>query len=80
MIAKVGGEKIGSFEIYCNDVEIFSKRALGYFPNSEAVTMRIAEFLSGKLDIRTKSPIKRHQDNKEFNSPAKKPVKLPPSK
>jgi len=44
-------------------MEIFSKRALGYFPNAEAVSARIAEFLAGKLNLRTKSPIKRHQGN-----------------
>lgn len=49
MVNKVAGEKIGSFEIYCNDMEIFSKRALGYFPNAEAVSTRIAEFLEGNL-------------------------------
>ena len=44
-------------------MEIFSKRALGYFPNAEAVSGRIAEFLAGKLNLRMRSPIKRHQGN-----------------
>jgi selT/selW/selH-like putative selenoprotein len=48
-VVKVEKDKIGSFEVFCNNYEIFSKRTLGYFPHAEAVTQRIIDYLDGKF-------------------------------
>jgi selT/selW/selH-like putative selenoprotein len=64
-VEKVDGNRIGSFEIWCNEVEVFSKRTLGYFPHPEAVSYRIAEFIEGKLNLKDSSPIKRRPNTAE---------------
>jgi selT/selW/selH-like putative selenoprotein len=44
-ILKVGGHKMGSFEVSCNGVALFSKLALGYFPHTALLTNRIMQFI-----------------------------------
>lgn len=44
-IIKVGGHKMGSFEVTCNGYALFSKLALGYFPHTTLLTNRIIQFI-----------------------------------
>jgi hypothetical protein len=41
----VGGHKMGSFEVYYKDINLFSKLSLGYFPHVGLLTTRIINFL-----------------------------------
>lgn len=59
--------KLGSFEVFCDGVVLFSKLALGYFPHTTLLTTRIIQFIEDSekgddLQKYTKgfSPIKRH--------------------
>jgi selT/selW/selH-like putative selenoprotein len=43
-ILKVGGQKMGSFEVTCGGYLLFSKLALAYFPHTALLTNRIVQF------------------------------------
>lgn len=58
---------MGAFEVICNDITLFSKRALGYFPHTQLLTARIIQFFDDVQkgnDLQKYkyafSPIKRH--------------------
>jgi selT/selW/selH-like putative selenoprotein len=80
-IALVGGQRMGSFEVACKGVTLFSKLALGYFPHTGLLTARIVGFLEDLergVDLQkykhTYSPVKSHPMYKR--SPSKSPEKM----
>lgn len=59
-IQKVGHEKMGSFEITCNNTLLFSKLTLGYFPHITGVTNRVIEYVE---DYRKGNDLKKYTEN-----------------
>jgi len=45
-VGDLGGDRLGSFEVRCQGVTLFSKLALRYFPHTALLTNRIVTFLS----------------------------------
>lgn len=74
-ILKVGGQKMGSFEVICNGYLLFSKLSLGYFPHTTLLTNRIVQFIDDAdhgRDLRIYkgglSPIKHNPNLKHSTS------------
>ena len=78
-ISKVGGTKMGSFEVKCINTTLFSKLALGYFPHTVLLGNRVQQFIedteNGKdtSQYHNLSPVKYHPSTKPYstNSPYK---------
>ena len=60
-IVPVSGQKMGSFEITCNDTLLFSKLNLGYFPHVPSVTARIFGFIE---DVKNGADLTKYYENK----------------
>jgi predicted Rdx family selenoprotein len=76
----VGGQKMGSFEVICKGITLFSKLELGYFPHTTFLTSRIVTFIDDANkgnDLNkykySNSPIKHHPTfTKEYSQSPKK--------
>lgn len=65
-INHVGGSKIGSFEVFCKDINLFSKLSLGYFPHIKLLAERIENFMQ---DVEKGNDLTSY---KECNSPVRR--------
>lgn len=76
----VSGQKMGSFEVSCKGITLFSKLELGYFPHTTLLTSRIVTFIDDDKkgnDLSkykySQSPIKHHPTfKKEYSNSPKK--------
>lgn len=73
-ISKVGGTKMGSFEVKCINTTLFSKLALGYFPHTVLLGNRVQQFIEDTENGRDTSqyhnlsPVKYHPNTKPYSS------------
>lgn len=62
---------MGSFEINCNGVQLFSKLSLGYFPHVPSAVSRILSFIDDSkkgVDLKKYTEVKNVSPNKNISA------------
>ena len=82
----VGGQRMGSFEVACRGITLFSKLELGYFPHTALLTNRIKTFIEDAKEGSdlskykySHSPIKHHPTIKKEYSKSPERTRITPN-